>query len=129
MLAPQSPQEAYRRVDFDARAASGNPQDLVALCFEQLTGSLATALRAAELGDNAAKSKALTRALSAILALLMGVSGEGPMTDALRHFYEAARRAVLDSAVRFDASALGALRNDCAEIANAMRGDPAGKGG
>jgi len=122
VLAPQSPQEAYRRVDFDARAASGDPRDLVAICFEQLTGSLATALRAQELGDNAAKSKALTRALSAVLALLMGVSGDGPVTDALRHFYDAARRTVLDSAINFDANALDALRQDCVEIAGAMRG-------
>ena len=73
MLA-RNPQEAYRRVDFDARIAGADSRQLVALCYEQLTTALGTALFAAQTGDNRLKSQSLTRALSAITALQLGIS-------------------------------------------------------
>jgi len=120
VLAIRSPNEAYRRVDFDARVEGADPRHLVGLCYEQLVSSLGSAIFAQDRGDNSLKSKALTRALSAITALKMGVSGSDATAQALTHLYEAARRAILDSALNFDAKVLGTIRQDFLEISQAM---------
>jgi flagellin-specific chaperone FliS len=120
MLAIRSPHEAYRRVDFDARVNGADPRQLVGLCYEQLVSSLGSAIFAQERGDNSLKSKALTRALSATTALQLGVSGDDSTAQALRHLYEATRRAVLDSAIQFDAKTLATIRQDFIDISRAM---------
>lgn len=120
MLANRSPHEAYRRVDFDARVEGANPQQLVGMCYEALAGALGTALYAHERGDNRLKSQSLTRALSAITALQLGVSDGSEVAGALRQFYESARKAVLDSVLDFDAATIAAIRRDCGDIAAAM---------
>jgi len=115
-----SPQEAYRKVDFDARVAGADPRQLLALCFEQLISALGSALYAAEHGDNRLKSHSLTRALTALTALQMGVDRDQPIAPALLTLYEAARRAVLDSVLEFDGAKIAAVRTDFAEIAGAF---------
>ncbi len=122
MLALRSPQEAYRRVEFDARVAASRPADLVHLCIEHLIGALGTAVHAAAAGDNQLKSKSLTTALTAVTALQLGVSGEDGVAGALRHMYEAARRTILDSAMHFDSRRIDTLRTDFLEIGAALRG-------
>lgn len=120
MLALRNPSEAYRRVDFEARVAGADSRQLVALCYERLVSALGSALFAHDKGDNRAKSEALTRAISALTALQMGVvSGEG-VAGALAQFYEAARRGVLDNVVDFDPQAVARIRADVAEIAAAL---------
>ena len=114
MLRPRDPCETYRRIDFEARVAGSDPLQLVDVCFEQLCGSLDRTLFAATRSDNAMKSAALT-------ALQMGVGPEGPTGLALIQLYGAARRSVLDSAVRFDAGTLRKIRADFEEIRVAMR--------
>jgi flagellar protein FliS len=120
MLAIRSPNEAYRRVDFDARVEGADPKHLVGMCYEQLVSSLGSAIFAQERGDNSLKSQSLTRALSAVTALQLGVSGENETAQALRHLYEATRRALLDSAMKFDAALLGTIRQDFVEISRAV---------
>ena len=120
MLSMRSPHEAYRRVDFDARVVGADPGQLVTLCYEQLIGALGSAIFAHERGDNLLKSQSLTRALSAITALQLGVSGESGVAQALRQLYEAARRSVLDSALTFDGAALGTVRQDFIDISRAL---------
>jgi flagellar protein FliS len=120
MLAIRSPNEAYRRVDFDARVEGADPRHLVGLCYEQLVSSLGSAIFAQERGDNSLKSQALTRALAAITALQLGVSGEDATAKALRHLYEAARRSILDSAIQFNGERLSTIRADFIEISRAM---------
>jgi len=85
-----------------------------------LTTALGTALFAAQTGDNLLKSQSLTRALSAITALQLGISSATGVGGALRQFYDSARKAVLDSVLDFDAATIGAIRRDCSEIAAAM---------
>ncbi|MCX7863742.1 MAG: flagellar protein FliS [Novosphingobium sp.] len=121
MLITSNPSEAYRRVDFDARVEGADQAELVRLCIEQMVDALGLAIIAEHRGDNATKSRALTRALAAATALLMGVSGDSEVARALRHVYEAARRAILDSVLAFDESRLAALRDDFRDIARAMR--------
>jgi len=121
MLAARTPQEAYRRVDFDARVSASNPADLVHICIEHLVGALGTALHAATMGDNELKSRSITRALTSVTALQLGVSGEDGMAAALRQVYEAARRTILDSAIAFDSRRVDALRTDFVDIGKALR--------
>lgn len=102
MLMMRSPHEAYRKVDFDARVAGATPQQLVALCYEQLITALGSAQFAHETGDNRLKSQSLTRALSALTALQLGVSPDAAVGPALIQLYDAARRSVLDSVLAFD---------------------------
>ncbi len=120
MLSQRNPDTAYRRVDFDARVAGASPAELVKMCYEQLISALGRALIAQDRGDNRLKSEALTRAVSALNALQMGVSGEGAMADALHQIYVSARRSVLDSVLQFDADTIARIRTDFIEIAAAL---------
>jgi flagellin-specific chaperone FliS len=121
MLAFTDPREAYRRSEIDARVHGGaDPADLVLLCMEQAISSLGLALIAHERNDRAGRSKALTRALSAVTALDMGVDRDAPLADALLQLYGAARKAILDSVLAFDAEVLGRVRQDFIEIAAAL---------
>lgn len=116
----RSPQEAYRKVDFDARVVGGDPRQLVALCFEQLHTALGTALWAHEQRDNAVKSQALTRALAALSALELGVAPEAPLGRDLLLLYRSGRATLLDNVPHFDAARVKALRSDLAEVARAL---------
>jgi|SRR5688572_14604096 len=121
MLACTDPREAYRRSEIDARIEGGaDPADLVRLCCEQVIGGLGLAIIASERKDPAARSKALTRALSAVTALDMGVDRSAPLADALLQLYGAARKAILDSVVSFDTELLGRVRQDFVEVARAL---------
>lgn len=121
MLASTDPHEAYRRSAFDARVQSGDTAALVLLCLEQAIAGLGGALLANERGDPAARSKALTRALTAVTALEMGVDRSAPLAGSLLLLYGAARRAVLDSVVSFDPAVLSPVRQDLLEIEAALR--------
>ena len=124
MLAFTDPHEAYRRSQIDARVEGGtDPADLVRLCLEQAIGGLGLAIIAYERRDPAARSKALTRALSAVTALDMGVDRSAPLADALLQLYGAARRAILDSVLKFDGDTLRTVRQDFVEIARALSAD------
>lgn len=120
MLASRDPAEAYRRVDFDARVEGADAQALVALCYEQVVTALTGAAFAHRRGDNRAKSKAITRALAAITALQLGISGGDGIAVALHQFYESARRALIDNALEFDPEQVAVIRQDFTEIAAAM---------
>jgi len=121
MLAFTDPREAYRRSEIDARVEGGaDPADLVRLCYEQVIGGLGLAVIAHERKDPAARSKALTRALSAVTALDMGVDRSAPLAGALLQLYGSARQAILDSVVSFDGALLGRVRQDFVEIARAV---------
>jgi flagellar protein FliS len=91
MLALRDPAQAYRRVDFEARVSSADQRELVRMCYERVISSLGSAIHAHGKGDNGVKSQALTRALSALTALQVGVSGDDTMAGALAQFYTAAR--------------------------------------
>lgn len=124
MLAARSPHEAYRKVDFEARIAGANPQQLVRVCYEQLIGALGTAIFAEENGDNTLKSQSLTRALAALAALQLGVDSSAPTGPALVQLYSAARRTVLENVLKFEPDRLNTIRNDFLDIAKALFGTP-----
>ena len=120
LLARQNPQDAYRRVDFDARVSGCDPMELVGLCYEHLIAALGSALFAHSRGDNAGKSSALTRALSAVTALQLGVNGNEGVAGALQTFYRSTRNALLDSVLNFNPDQIGMVRQDFIEIASAL---------
>lgn len=122
MLLRKDPGETYRRVDFDARVKGASSLQLVALCLEQAAGSLGRAIYAQKHGDNSAKSAALTRAVAAITALELGVDTANPVSQPLLQLYQAARRTILDNALRFDAPQLETIRTDLLDIREAMLG-------
>jgi len=117
----RTPQEAYRRVDFDARVHGASNAELVHVCYDQLVSALGTAIHAAATGDNQLKSRSLTRALTAITALHMGVSEGGGVSQSLRQLYDAARRSILDCAIDFDSPVIERIRSDFIEIGGALR--------
>lgn len=121
MLAPTDPREAYRRSAFDARVQGGDTAALVRLCLEQAIAGLGTSLLAHERNDLALRSQGLTRALTAITALDMGVDRNAPLAAALLQVYGAARREVLGSVTDFQPSRLEAVRSDFVEIEAALR--------
>ena len=116
----KDPGETYRRVDFDARVKGASSLQLVALCLEQAAGSLGRAIYAQGHADNAAKSAALTRAVAAITALELGVDSSHPAGQPLLQVYQAARRSILDSALRFDTAQLETIRADLLDIREAL---------
>lgn len=120
LLARHNPQDAYRRVDFDARVSGCDPMELVGLCYEHLIAALGSALFAHERGDNMTKSRAITRAVSAVTALQLGVNGTEGVAAALRQFYTASRHALLDSVLNFNPEQITRVRNDFVEIASAL---------
>lgn len=124
LLARHNPQDAYRRVDFDARVTGCDPMELVGLCYEHLIAALGSALFAHERGDNMTKSKAITRAVSAVTALQLGVNGTEGVAAALRQFYTASRHALLDSVLNFNPEQITRVRNDFVEIASALTTTP-----
>jgi flagellar protein FliS len=120
VLFHRDPSEAYRRVDFDARVKGANSRQLVDLCLEQVAGSVGRAIHAAQHGDNGAKSRALTRAVSALTALQMGVDVNAPTGAALIKLYQSARNTILDNVLNFDPVSLAQIREDFVEIRAAL---------
>lgn len=120
MLAHRNPQEAYRRVDFDARIAAAKPGELVVLCLEQFVAATGSALIAHERKNNELKSQSMTRALSSLTALQMGIDGNGGMAGPLSQFYGAARLTLLDNVLRFDPSAIKVIRDDFIDVYQAF---------
>ena len=121
MLALTDPNEAYRRSLFDARVQGGDTAALVQLCLEHVITGLGGALFANVRGDAAGRSKALTRALTAITALEMGVDRTAPLAKALLQIYGSARQAVLSSVTDFQPDVLASVRQDFVDIEAALR--------
>ena len=124
MLALTDPNEAYRRSEIDARIRGSNAADLVTFCLDQAIAGLGHAVLAHRQGNATIRSKALTRALTAITALEMGVDRQSPLADALLQLYGAARKAMLDCVTRFDTEGLETVRNDLVEIRAAFAAAP-----
>jgi flagellin-specific chaperone FliS len=118
MLLQQKPAEAYRRVALDARIAGARPADLVLLCYEQLAEALGAAIEASSRADNHRRSAALTRALSVLTALQLGLDRQSPLAVPLDTFFAGVRRTLLDNVPTFDAEAIAATKADIIEVSD-----------
>lgn len=116
------PAEAYRQVEFDARVNGATRQELVSICFEQLVGAIGTAIHAQDICDPALRSRSLSRAVSSLLALEMGLTGDDPVVLAMRDLYGRARASILSCAVDFDSDKLRQIRSDFRDIHQALSG-------
>lgn len=120
MLVQTDPYDAYQSVEFDARVKGASPSELVHICYDQLVLALGTALVAHERGDARLKSRSMTRAVTALMALQMGIDQTHAMAGLLSDFYAAARKSILASSVDFDAACLREMRDDFRELRNAL---------
>ena len=83
MLARRDPYNAYQRVEFDARVQGASSSELVHICYDQLVLALSTALLAQDRWDFQLRSQSLTRALTALMALQLGIDQGHAMAGAL----------------------------------------------
>ena len=120
MLEKRDPYDAYQRVEFDARVKGASSAELVEICYDQLILALSIAIIADEKKDSRLKSRSLTRALTAIMALQMGVDQSHEMAAILTDFYGSARSSILASSLQFDAERLRTIRSDFREIRDAL---------
>ncbi len=97
-----------------------SPAELVHVCYDQLVLALGTALVANERGDARLKSRSMTRAVTALMALQMGIDQDHSMAGLLSEFYGAARKSILASSIDFDAACLREMRDDFRELRNAL---------
>ena len=121
-LARMDPREAYRISEIDARLDGAPPGVLLAFCLGEVAHSIGDALMADARGNVSPRGRALTRALTALTALEMGVDRSSPLAEALLQVYGAARRTLLDGALVFERRPLEAVRADFVEIMAAMNG-------
>ncbi|MFV0643263.1 MAG: flagellar protein FliS [Sphingomonadaceae bacterium] len=117
----RDPGEAYRRSEVDARIAGASPVQLVVLCCEQVSAGITAALRADRCGDRAKRSAGVTRALSALTALEMGIAHDHPFAGLLMHIYGHARTVILDSVTNFDHGKLKSVQQDFVDLAQGFR--------
>lgn len=120
MLAQRNPYNAYQRVEFEARVSGAGSGQLIHICYDQLISGLNTALLAYERQDSGLKSQSLTRALSALTALQLGIDPDSEMAEVLSGFYSAARKSVVESSVNFEPEKLHLIRDDFQEIRDAL---------
>ena len=117
----RSAADTDRSVEFDARVDGATPADLTDMCFEQLIVSLGRAIHAHDARDPAGRSSALSRAVSCLLALEMGIAGQEGVAATLRDLYARARASVLASVLEWDEPTLRRIREDFSEIREALR--------
>ena len=120
MLARTKPREAYREADFDARLMGSTRENLVLFCIEDFIQTLGVLEFAESRNDRAARSRALTRAITALTALELGVDRSAPMAESLLHFYGSAKTLLLGSIRVTDLRRIAELRQDFRDIATAF---------
>lgn len=122
MLARARPNDAYRQANFDARLMGSTRDALVIFCLEDLVENL-TALELAEArNDRSARSRALTRSVTALTALEMGIDRSAELAATLAHFYGAAKSVLLDQIRTTDLTRIAALKQDFVDISAAFQG-------
>lgn len=121
MLAQSRPGDAYRESNFEMRLIASDRDDLVLICLDDLVENLGMLEIAETRGDRAARSRTLTRCVTALTALEMGIDREAELASALTQFYGAAKSLLLDFVRTIDLRQIGELRSDLREIAAAFR--------
>jgi len=121
MLARAQPRDAYRDSHFDARLMASGRDDLVLICLEDLIENLGVLEIAEQRNDRAARSRTLTRCVTALTALEIGIDREADLATSLLQFYGAAKSLLLDSIRFVDLQKIVQLREDMAEIAAAFK--------
>lgn len=116
MLAATNPALAYRRSHFEARLLAASPQDMVLMCLDDLLTNLVRFEHADLREDREARSDALTRCITSLTALEMGVDLSAPLGAALVQFYTGSKKALLGMLVSADMTQLRAIKADFQDI-------------
>ncbi len=121
MLAARDPGLAYRRSSFEARLLAASPHDLVIMCLEDFLVNLVRFEQADRRDDREARSTALTRCITSLTALEMGVDRSAPLGETLLQFYAAGKSALLGMVVSIEAGRLRTIKNDFEDIRRSFR--------
>lgn len=122
MLSRSRPNEAYRQTSFEARLLGSSREELVLFCLEDFLDNLRHLELADTREDRQARSRAITRCVTALTALELGIDRNAEMGATLAQFYGSAKSTLLDSIRQTDARAIAGLKTDFGEIAGAFRG-------
>lgn len=121
MLASRDPGLAYRRSSFEARLLAATPQDMVIMCLDDFLANLVRFEQADLRDDREARSAALTRCITSLTALEMGVDRASPLGETLLQFYAAAKSALLGMIVSIEVSRLRTIKADFEDICGSFR--------
>jgi len=121
MLSRSQPRDAYRQSHFDARLIASDQNDLVLICLDDLIESLGVLQIVESRNDREARSRTLTRCVTAVTALEIGIDRDAELASSLLQFYGAAKSLLLDSIRVIDVEKIAELQNDMREIATAFR--------
>jgi flagellar protein FliS len=124
MLKRIDPAAAYKRVDFEARVSASDTDGLVRVCFEDAGAALARALWADANQRPDVRRKALERAQMGLLTLLSGLDMAQPVSKSLDVFYRSLLARVTNAQKHFDRTAVEMTREDLADIASSLLGQP-----
>lgn len=121
MLAANNPGLAYRRSSFEARLFAATPGDMVLICLEDFLVSLVRFEQADLREDREGRSRALTRCITSLTALEMGVDRNAPLGQSLLEIYSAAKSALLSMMVTAEIGAIRRIKTDFSEIRDSFR--------
>lgn len=121
MLTASDPGLAYRRSSFEARLLAASPQDMVIMCLDDLLANIVRFEQADLRDDRETRSRALTRCITSLTALELGVDRAAPVASALLQFYAAAKSAMLGMVVEVEVSVLRTVKRDFEDIRSSFR--------
>lgn len=112
----ESAQDAYRRVELDARIEASDSGDLTRICLEEAIAALGQALLALEREPGRAPGPPLSRAHSILLWLTRGIAPDNPMREQLRLFYGGLAATIVSNLRTPSATELAQVRTDLADL-------------
>ncbi len=115
-----NPAEAYRRVEIDAFIVGGQGAQLTRLCFAEAIGALNRSLYFDGKNEPEARGKCITKAISSVQALRMGIDRKHPIANALLTVYGNAIGRLASNMGSFEPDDIVALRHDLLEIEQAF---------
>ncbi|MBX7481887.1 flagellar protein FliS [Qipengyuania qiaonensis] len=122
MLSRSKPNEAYRQASFDARLLGSSRDDLVIFCLEDFIENLGRLELADARCDSVGRSRAITRCVTALTALELGIDRKAELGASLAHLYGSAKKVLLNSIRTTDVANIAVIKSDFSEIASAFRG-------
>lgn len=121
MLSLHKPYEAYRQASFDARLLGSSREELVVFCLEDFIDNLGQLELADNRLDHAARSKAITRCVTALTALELGIDRTAEMGATLAQFYGSAKNTLMNCIRQTDTNSVATMKADFSDIAKVFR--------
>jgi hypothetical protein len=112
-------QNAYRRVDLDARIEGAAPQELARICIEEAIAALQQSLLALERDDGAALREPLVRAQGIAVWLSTSVAADSPLREPLTAFYRSLAGRIARNLTAPSRADIEAISADFGDVLNA----------